>query len=69
MNERSDFLKLNLRDFLRGLAIAALTGMITVIVGIDNVLDFANPELWLDAVNSAWKAISAYLILNILSRK
>ena len=69
MNEKSDFLKLNARDFVRGLVVAGLTGLITVIVGVDNVLDFAKPELWLDAVNSSWKAISAYLILNILSKK
>ncbi len=69
MNERSDFLKLNMRDFLRGLVVAAITGLITVIVGVDNILDFAKPELWLDAVNSSWKAISAYLILNLLTKK
>lgn len=69
MNERSDFLKLNARDFVRGLVVAGLTGLITVIVGIDDVRDFAQPDLWLDAVNSSWKAISAYLILNFLSKK
>lgn len=69
MNEKSDLFKLNTRDFVRGLIVAAITGLITVIVGVDNVLDFAKPELWIDAVNSSWKAISAYLILNILSRK
>lgn len=67
--EKSGFLKINLRDIIRGLMVAGLFGALQIATSVDNVLDFAKPELWLDVANGTWKAVSAYLILNILSKK
>jgi hypothetical protein len=69
IKEKSAFMQINGRDLLRGLAVAALAGALTIVTSVDNVLDFGKAEIWLDVANSAWKSIGAYLVLNFLSKK
>jgi len=71
MNEKSAFLKLNARDFIRGLIFASLTAAFGVVYGaVMNDFDFTwtywQPVV-IAALKSGVQALAGYLMLNLFS--
>jgi len=67
LNDKSVFLSLNLRDFFRGLIVALLAAILGIIGNVDHVVELASKQLWISALDGAWKALMGYLTLNLFS--
>ena len=71
---RSEFLKLNLRDFLRGLIVATMAAALGVVYGAVNADNFDLTWIYwqpivIDTIKASVQAFVAYLMLNLFTNQ
>ena len=58
----------NGRDFLRGLFLAIGVSVLTLFTSVNDVRELLSMDIWIEALNAAWKPFVAYLLMNIQNK-
>lgn len=64
---RSEFLKLNLRDFFKGLIVTVISTLLSTIISLASGTDLFSKQTLLVLASTAVSSIAAYLLKNLFT--